>query len=429
MTGKRILLPPEGASVLAAVSGGADSIALLHMVKSLAGGRLGRIGVVHINHNLRSSAARDERFITLLCKLWGIELYVASTDVTQEAKREGIGIEEAARKLRYGFFEYIREKNGYDYILTAHTACDNTETLLLNLVRGASLAGLCGIPPERGHIMRPLLELTRDDILRYLKSKSVGYVTDETNASDDYRRNRIRHRVVPELVSENPSLHRKLIETTKHLRQDEEFIGAIAVGAYGEAAVRNGESVGFEVSALENMPEPVLRRVIRMAALELKSMIGAVHTQSVIALLGEGMSGKTVNLPGGLTARRCFGILELYRGITCERSFEIELRPYNDGETIAKGEWLARKTSGELHLRKPETGDKMAVAWRKGTKTLKKWFCELKIPLEIRKSAIVLEDDLGIVGVYGVGLAKSRAPEDGGERVIIKIKEQKGMIE
>ena len=191
---------PQGARVLCAVSGGADSVCLLHLLKS--GGA--DVFCAHFNHRLRGAESdRDEDFVRRLCAELGVELFAGAGDVAEYAARNSMGTEEAARKLRYNYLFDTAAKCGAGRIATAHNAEDNAETVLMNLARGTGLRGIGGIPPRRGKIIRPLLQTTRDEIILYLEENGLEHVEDSTNAADGYARNRLRHYVLPVLRQQN----------------------------------------------------------------------------------------------------------------------------------------------------------------------------------------------------------------------------------
>ncbi|MDE6107466.1 MAG: tRNA lysidine(34) synthetase TilS, partial [Oscillospiraceae bacterium] len=175
---------PPGCKVLCAVSGGADSVCLLHWLSQQKDISL---MAAHFNHQLRGEESdRDQQFVRELCEKWHILLTVGQGDVASHAKKQGLSIEEAARNLRYAFLRETAEKNGCDFIATAHNADDNLETLLLNLTRGAGLQGLTGISPQQGVLVRPLLTTTRKEIEAYLRSYSLSHVEDGTNTDETY---------------------------------------------------------------------------------------------------------------------------------------------------------------------------------------------------------------------------------------------------
>ena len=247
-------------SVTVAVSGGADSVALLHSLKMLEKELDIGLSACHVNHNLRGEESDgDEAYVKSLCSELDIPLRVFSVDVTgSTAKHQST--EERARELRYEAFAKMSDELG-SRVATAHNACDNTETVLLNLLRGTGLKGLCGIPPVRDYLIRPLLLCTRDEIEGYCGENGLKYVTDSTNASTAYTRNKIRLELMPRLLEINPSLHEGVGRMTFTLGEDSRFLEEMAANALEEA--RNGEGV-YLCEKLNALPEPILHRVISL---------------------------------------------------------------------------------------------------------------------------------------------------------------------
>ena len=193
--------------ITAALSGGADSVCLLIILKELSDKYSFTLDALHINHCIRGKESdRDEEFCRNLCKKYDIPLTVIRTDVPAAAAESKKSLEETARDIRYKAFEKHAGDKGK--IATAHTVSDNAETVILNMARGTGLKGLCGIPPVRDNIIRPLIDVTRQQIEDYLKSMNQGFVTDSTNLSDDYTRNRIRHKIIPELLKINEGFYK-----------------------------------------------------------------------------------------------------------------------------------------------------------------------------------------------------------------------------
>nr|MBR2040323.1 tRNA lysidine(34) synthetase TilS [Clostridia bacterium] len=211
----------KGDVVTVALSGGADSVALLYALNQLKNDLGITLKAVHLNHQIRGDEAlRDESFVKDFCDSLNIELICERIDVPQFAKSNNLSLETAARKARYNLFERVNE----GAIATAHTASDNLETLLLNLARGTSLDGLCGIPVKRDYIVRPIISATREDIENYCKDNNLKFVTDSTNLTDDYTRNKIRHKIVPVLKEINPKAELSALKTSKSLTEASAFL-------------------------------------------------------------------------------------------------------------------------------------------------------------------------------------------------------------
>lgn len=213
------LLPRKGL-ILCALSGGGDSVALLHYLK-----RQGFfVAAAHFDHQIRPNSGQDAAFCRRFCRELGVGYWEGAGDV----KAMGGNLEAAARAARYAFLEETAEKIGAEVIATAHTASDNLETVLMHLTRGCGLNGLCGIQPRRGKIVRPMLQTTRKAVERYLEENGLEFVTDQTNLDDSYARNRIRHQVVPVLESVNPRVTEQVSRMTELLRQDEAVLQTLA---------------------------------------------------------------------------------------------------------------------------------------------------------------------------------------------------------
>lgn len=246
----------RGDAVVAALSGGADSVSLLYALKELSGELGITVSACHINHHLRGEESdSDMRFCEELCSRLGIPLSVREAEVgSMQQKHESL--EECARRVRYDFFA---EVSGGKKLATAHNSNDCAETVLLNLMRGTGLKGLCGVPPVRGNIVRPLIYCTRDDVEEYCKSKGLTWVTDKTNLCDDYTRNKVRHIILPEMLKINGSLFSTMNRMEKSLREDSDFLEEMARQAL-ESAKKPG---GFDSAALADLPKPVQSRAIK----------------------------------------------------------------------------------------------------------------------------------------------------------------------
>ena len=186
----------DNRNITVALSGGADSMALLSVLLEIKGEFSLNITAAHFNHRIRGAEAdRDEAFVKEYCEKKGVELFLGSGDVPSYAKEQGLSLELAARELRYEFLKSVSKGN----VATAHTASDNAETVIFNLTRGSGAEGLCGIPPKRDIFIRPLILATREQIEEYCKENDIPFVNDSTNFCDDYTRNKIRHNVIPVL--------------------------------------------------------------------------------------------------------------------------------------------------------------------------------------------------------------------------------------
>ena len=234
-------------AVTAALSGGADSVCLLHCLRACREAFGLRLSAIHVQHGLRGEESlRDEQFCRTLCTAWEIPLTVVPVQVPQHTG----SLEAAARECRYAAFAAHAD----GYVATAHTASDNFETMLFRLVRGTGLKGLAGIPPVRERYLRPLLQVSRAEVEQYLRDQDIGYVTDSTNLTDDYARNFLRHQAVPLLQKQNPALEQSAAETADILRTEEDYLAQAAEAAYAQARQPDGSLRGLR------MLHPALQR-------------------------------------------------------------------------------------------------------------------------------------------------------------------------
>ena len=427
----RLLLPPDGARVLCAVSGGADSMCLLALLRSL--GRF-ETAAAHVEHGIRGEESRrDCAFVEEYCRARGIACYTAHVDAPAFARARGLGLEEAARELRYDFLERTAEEEGYDFIATAHTADDNAETMLLNLARGAGLKGLGGIPPRRGRIIRPLLAVTREEIELYLRASGTPHVEDGTNESDAFSRNRIRHAVVPALRELNPGFALAAARAASLLRRDEDCLEAQAAAFVEEHF--DGESLpAGELAALH---EAVSSRVVRSL---LPRAAGEGHVEAVLALCRSAGLARA-DVPG-LRVRCERGRLYFsgeepasFAGTAVpiggsvtlpEAGLEIRCRVAEPGEEIHSPfktySFKYESICGNLSVSPPRPGDRYRPAGRGCTKTLKSLFAEKKATQREKLLTPVVRDGEGIVLVPPFGAAERCMPGDGDRLLVMTIK-------
>ena len=295
-----------GERVLCAVSGGLDSMCLLHFAASWGRTRGVPVAAAHFNHQLRASAGRDEAFVRETCAAWKVPLTVDSGDVREVAQAEGLSLEEAARKLRYAFLEATAKKQDDAWLLTAHNADDNAETLLLNLARGTGVRGLAGIPQQRGKILRPFLNLTRAELEKYAAAHHIAHVEDETNADPEAAaRNLVRLRVMPLLRQLNPKAAEHMAQAALRLRELEEGLSDLTEQYLRSISVQPGR-VTIRLGNLAEIPE-FLRPQVLLGMFDLLGVgrkdIGAVHLAALKRLWDSHGNDARISLPHGVTAR------------------------------------------------------------------------------------------------------------------------------
>ena len=431
----RSLLPP-GSRVLCAVSGGADSMCLLHLLWS----EREELGVsvlcAHFEHGIRGEESlADARFVEDFCRQRGIPLVMGRENVPQRARELGLGLEDCARQLRYAFLEKTARERGCDRIATAHNAADQTETLLLRLTRGAGTLGLGGIPNQRGLIVRPLLEWTREEILEYLEREQVPHVEDSSNADERYARNRIRRRVMPALRELNPELSRAALRTARLLQRDEDCLSQLAERFIAEQL----REASISCQALLELHPAVASRVLRRLCPRALS-----YEQSEEALRfagGEGLGW--LDLPG-LRLRRDRGRL-WFDGREPTRIAERQLQPgipltvpelglvLSSGFTEFREEiydlfktncFKSECICGKITVTGRKPGDRLHPLGRGCGKSLKALFLEAGWTQTQRDRCLILRDEAGILAVLGLCAAERTRPAPGDR--VLRIEIQKG---
>ncbi len=393
-------------NVTVALSGGADSVCLLYILCELKEKYRINLSAVHVNHMLRGAEShRDENFVKKLCKQLDIPLTVRRVDVKSIAQSRGESIELAARNVRYSIFKEVAQ----GVVATAHSADDNLETVLYNITRGAGLRGVCGIPPKRDIFVRPLIFCSRAEIERYLNDKELTFVTDSSNLTDDYTRNFLRHNAVPLLKSINPNVGQTVAAMCANLREDEEFLFSTAKKIY---TLCNRETY-LDAELLALQPSAVIKRVIALYLEErFNTNADSLHLESCKKIL---LSGGRTSLSGNLSAvcqgERFFVVSESEKNIP-HTEFTVETREIcleNDtkiNKLFLKNAIDCGKIIGSLVVRTRMPADEIRLKGRNCTKLLKKLFNELKIPDDMREIIPVAADEMGVVWIYGIGVAE-----------------------
>lgn len=400
-------------NVTVALSGGADSVCLLLVMKILSAEYGYRLKAAHVNHLLRGEESdRDELFCRELCEKEDIPLEVFRENAAEYAKRHKMSLEAGARKLRYGLFDEVCGDNSK--LAAAHTLSDNAETVIFNLARGTGLKGLCGIPPKRDKIIRPLIYCTREDITAFLSERGQSFVTDSSNLSDDYSRNKIRHNVIPVLTELNSGFFESVKRLTESIYEDERFLS--------EQAERLSEK------DLRNVDTAIRRRVIKNQLC--KNNIEPTGDKILAAektVLGE--CGK-VCLSGDVYASSKKGRLIVQhipkdresfpetKAIIGENSFLCDktvIISLNNRENNAENAYVNipltkcvvdyDKIQGRLSLRNRRDGDGYIRAGRSFTSNLKKLMNE-SVPQGERDHIAILADEKGIIWTEKFGPAE-----------------------
>lgn len=392
----------NGDFVVIGVSGGADSMALLSYFLSIKEKYNLRLLVANVEHGIRGKDSVDDtEFVKRFCENHNVDFKSISINAVQGAKQNSMGVEEYSRLKRYEFFNSFNP----DKIATAHNLSDNVETVLFRISRGTSLKGLCGIPPVRDNIIRPLLTCTGEEIRLACQNAGIPYRIDSTNFDDAYSRNHIRQNIVPLFKKLNPSFEKTVLRLIESVNEDESFINSTADSCYIECFKNNA----LNVDKLNSYDIAVTKRIIVKYLSSFGIGVDGFHLNEIVNLLK--LNGKLQISDDNF--------------VICEKGF---LRHAKMNETIdfcsinvnkkiiSYDEFLNNcklwhkefdffcdcdKINGNIYIRGRKTGDSISPAGRNCTKTLKKLFNELGINIENRASVPVICDDSGVIGVYG----------------------------
>ena len=415
-------------SVLAAISGGVDSMAMLALLRELGFSAKSsdssaysvasaKLYVAHFNHRLRGAESdRDCEFVRSYCETLGVPCYIGYGDALR-------GDEGSAREQRYAFLTATAKAIGAEVIATAHNCDDNAETMLLNLARGAGTRGLSGIPPRRGTLVRPLLCITREELEVYLAQQGIPHIEDSTNAGDAYARNRLRHHVLPILREINPQFAAHALEAAQRLRADEEYLQSAAAlpktqVIYGAAHAAAGLVRGA----------PRALAVRRIASLS-PHALSAAQLEAVLAMCECAEGSAEVHVCGGRIVRE-YDALRFTSSEAVSREFRARIEVREIGRLTSTKKvykdlthFLFKKSEicGTIFVSSRKKGDKIALYGRNVTKSVKKLFIEMKIPAAERDTIPIIADDAGVLAIAGIALGQRASPELGDEVVEVTV--------
>ncbi len=434
---KHNMLEP-GQKVVVGVSGGADSMALIHLLGQIRDQIPLSLVVVHINHGIRGKAAEeDAAFVENFARAWDLKCFIKEAQVPRLAREWGVSEEEAGRKVRYDFFEEVRRQVGGHRIALAHHRDDQAETILHNIIRGTGLGGLSGIKPVRdGLIIRPLLQVSRQEIENYCHIHGIEYRDDHTNEEVIYTRNRIRHRLIPMIEEHfNPNFSETIVRMGDLLRDDEEFLLHYSQEAFSQIAHQGQGEIKISLSGFNRYPRAVQGRIIRRG-LELlkKNLMGMeqIHIESVVDLAQALKVGSTLDLPEGIKAWKDYEYLvlsmEKAQGVLPDFQYELKVPgrvfipeigvEISAEYLVASPEDFMDNTNvldrsnrciyidvdaikGGLCVRNRRSGDRFKPLGLGGTKKLKDFFIDNKIPRHKRDSIPLVLDRDNIIWVAG----------------------------
>ena len=445
-----------GHRVGVAVSGGPDSVLLLHFVKQLAEEAGLTVALVHFNHRLRGAESDgDEAFVRDLAASLHIEYFRGEADVGRVARERRGNLEAVARELRYRYFFSLVDQGRLDLVATAHTANDQAETVLLRLLRGTGTRGLGGIYPLlEGKVVRPFLSIARDDVMREIAARGLAYRVDSSNQNIRFQRNKVRQDLLPLLEKEyNPGIVRLLNQFAERARDDEAFLERLARERAHPWRIREGREERIPVRALLEFPPALARRVLRQMLQVVRGSSNPLthaHIESLRRFAVEAQSGKVQILPGGAVARKEFSWLvlgphmletaaeefsypvTLPGQVTVPQlgcAFHFKILSVNEAGLEYNLNKLScldpQKLWGDLVLRNWRAGDSFWPVGSRGVRKLKDFFRERKIPLARRNCWPVLVCSGQIVWVRGFPPAKALAATGKSQQVLL-VEEEPG---
>ncbi len=421
----------HGEAVLVALSGGPDSVALLHILSRLRRTFRLTLGVVYINHGIRPRAAkREERFCRKLCDELGVPLTIVREDIPAMAKKKKLGVEEAAREFRYATFENLARQQEYVRIALGHHADDQAETILFRLVRGTGPAGLVGMPIRRERIIRPLLGLTRAEITEYLQKNSLLWCDDASNRSLRYQRNYVRHRLLPALRSNlNPQVDSALLSLADTLKLEDEFLTGL-VDRKARKCLRQtpGGKFSLDLNRYRSYPLWLRRRLLRrcLKAACLRDQFPAKDVVERVDSLALGGPG-SLSLPGKVQATVVGESL-----LICRRQKRLARAQFDPGRKLDlewptirfTGRVLARRQAGlqkkarsrrvwldwdkltpPLEVRSAKPGDRFRPLGMRGSKKVGDFLTDCKVPPALRDEVLLLCDKDGLLWLVGFEIA------------------------
>ncbi len=433
--------------VLIGVSGGPDSTALLHAVDRLKSHLGFTLAAAHLDHMLRDESHEEAEFVREMCARLGVPAYCDRRDVREFARREGMSVEQAGRVQRYEFFEEARKRAGADLIATAHHRDDAVETFFLRVLKGSSLAGLGGIPPVRGRIIRPFIDATRDEIIAFLDAEGLEYRLDPTNTTSDTDRNFIRNRIFPVIRERFPAFDEPLSRTIELIREENDALDRRANALYEKAVTPRPDGVDLSRDELRRAGRAESARVVVRAFYEAagpNARFTREHAERFLDLVcGPNPSAK-LPLPAGVAAAWEYDRIRLRKGddtgppgemfvrvtgpgtVTLDEAgvtLHFDLRPRNaDDRTDYRSEkrvfFDADAAPFPLTVRSPRPGDRIEPWGMEGTKKLADVLVDEKIPRRRRSVVPTLVMDDTVLWIAGIRRSRFAPVTDATRRVL-----------
>jgi tRNA(Ile)-lysidine synthase len=412
-----------GDKILVALSGGPDSVFLLHILLKYQNRFKIELGAIHINHNLRKpNSDKDEEFCVELCKNWDVPFYAVSKNVKKFAENNKLSIEEAAREVRYAEFKKAAKKYSYNKIATAHNLSDNAETVLLNLIKGTGLKGLAGIPIQRDNIIRPALPVSKPEIKNYLIANGILFRIDESNTNTAFERNLIRNEIVPIIKSRlNPSFENTLLNSSEIFRNYVKAFRFEADKYFYHAVEYSDKKLKIRLENIEN--QYLVNDILNEALIRHLNYNGSFDDFKKITSLKTKKNGKIIELKGDIIAYKENGLIFIQR---TQKTTDFTEKTVTLGEKIAvnnkedmyislinkneisytnnkKEEFISGdKIEGALVVRRWKAGDKFKPLGLNGEKNVSDFLNEERIPLLKRQNQLLLTNKEKIIWVIGL---------------------------
>lgn len=438
---KKYNLIDAGVHIVIGVSGGADSICLLYVLKELSKEYGCILEAVHVNHMIRGKEAdADERYVGKCCEELGIPLQIYSKDIIGMAKEAGITVEEAGRLYRYSVFKEVAGEDGL--IAIAHHRNDLVETMLFNMARGSNLRGISGIEPKRDNIIRPLLGVSREEIEEYLSIRGIDYCIDRTNSCVDYSRNRIRHNIVPELEKLNEEAVSHISRLAEVSKAYVDFVDRLADKAY-KLCVKEGEAkVNIDVELLKEQEDIIISEVVYKAIVYMSGRakdIEHIHVTKVCDLMYK-TSGKRIDLPYNLQAFREYNYIAIVKkqedkanlsvdilesGLVYidDNSFlEVKIFDNYEGYIFPKNVYTKAfdydRIKDVFQARYPREEDYLVIDKAGHKKKLSRYFIDEKVPDRIRNSTHILAVDNHVIWIIGGRVSEAFKIDDSTRHIV-----------
>lgn len=418
----------DSGKILLAISGGADSMCLLHLMQRTAKEFGVTIYVCHVQHNMRTEAINDEMFVAEYCQKADIPYSIKNIDVPSYVQLHGMSTEDAARQLRYQELYSLLRELGCEYLFTAHNKNDQAETFLINMLRGAAISGLSGMRYRADKLVRPLIDVSRSQIEAYCQEHQLAYCQDMSNFDPVYTRNKVRLQLLPYLAEHyNPNIVDTLVRNMKLLQCDKDYLSEQTNLLADQYLSYTGEQVIFDISKLSEIHIAILQRLLLLACSKLGVVQGIAyrHIELIMRLAEDNYGSKMLNLPRGITVQKVYDKLifaksAIVANIDNKESLPIEqvltvgqeynlpgaklivshVRDIDSGNTKSICYIPQNTISGRLILRKRMAGDYFLLPDGK-RKKLKDFFIDIKLAQAKRDQVPIISDDKGIIWVVG----------------------------